>query len=140
MKATHDLRLNETFATRDPRMDLAVAVADPGSFDQGDQRLPDWTRLQDTLQSYVLPQLSARGVVNLRSACKAFQAVVDQAPVDCILPAVRQYLPDTYLAAPADSQAAQERLRCHAAHIESMFAGNPSKVCSTKVLGLPLQA
>ncbi len=121
-------------------MDPAVAAGDSSVPVQGNQAPPDWVRLQDTLQSYVLPQLTARGVANLRSTGKTFQAVVDHAPADCILPALRQHLPETDLPAPADSQAAQARLQCHAARIRSMLTGNPSRACSTRVLSLLMHA
>ena len=96
---------------------------------------PDWTQLQDVmLQNYVLPHLTARAVASLRSTCKAFQAVTDQAPAKCILASLSQHLPPAELPDPEDSVAAQERLRYHAARIRSVLAGNPTKVCSTEVL------
>ena len=96
--------------------------------------LPEWTQLQHAFQEHMLPLLTAREIAGLRGTCTSFHLLIDQDSSGSILPALSQHMPPAQLPDPADSQAAQQRLRQHAACIRSVLAGDPSKVRSAEVL------
>ena len=116
------------------KMELRGAARGTGPPANDDNSLPKWTQLHGLLEAFVLPHIAGTALASLRATCKTFQVLVDQAPLDCVWPVLSQHMPKGQLPEPADSQAAQERLRWHAACIRSVLAGTPSRAFSAKVI------
>lgn len=90
-------------------------------------------QLQEPLQSYMIPNLTARAFATLRAACKSFQRLVDNAPLGCMLPALQHQPAAAFLPEPSDSLAAQGRLKQQAASISAVTAAQPSSIYSIQV-------
>ena len=114
-------------------MDKQACCDGPAALPQNTASPIDWAQLQQALQTFTIPHITARAAANLRSSCKVFQQLIDQAPLECAWPVFKQHLPSKEGFAPMDSQAVMERLRCHAASIRSVLAASPSSTFSKQV-------
>ncbi|KAK9834659.1 hypothetical protein WJX74_006972 [Apatococcus lobatus] len=96
-----------------------------------------WSRglqqLQEPLQAFVIPHLTARALASLRATCKGLQQLVDGAPVDCMLHAMHDQPAGAFLPKPFNSLEVQHRLRQQAASLNAVLAGQPSSICHIQV-------